>query len=339
MIGKIITGKSFNGCLRYCLNDKLSDGEFGEQALKNRADVLVFNQCFGNEKELIQQFNEVRNLNRKLSKPVMHITLSFAPGEQLPNYRLAEICEDCAKELGFEKNQFVAIYHKDTRHQHVHIVANRIGFDGKTLSDSNNYKKIANYCRRMELKYNLKQVQSPRQFLSRELRQSPRQDQRKEKLKKDIKDGILNARSYQEFEQRMNALKYEVIKSRGIAFRDKQKVYTKGSSVGFSLNKIEKLLDLKPSLKEQLFQKEEKIAAYQKQESCNKNNLHAIKLNKQKLTENGRVNENIDNEFSRNNSGVLDILMRNEQSGMSVPRELTEEENRRRKLKQKRRLS
>ena len=34
-------------------------------------------------KELIRQFNEVRQLNAKLSKPVLHITLSFAPGEQL----------------------------------------------------------------------------------------------------------------------------------------------------------------------------------------------------------------------------------------------------------------
>lgn len=337
MIGKIITGKSFNGCLKYCLNDKLSDEELGEQALKNRVEVLVFNQCFGNEKELIQQFNEVRNLNRKLSKPVMHITLSFAPGEQLAKYKLTEICEDCSKEMGFEKNQFVAICHNDTRHQHVHIVANRIGFDGKALSDSNNYKKIANYCRRMELKYDLKQVQSPKKFLAKEFRQSPRQDQRKDKLKNDIKECILNARNYLEFEQQMRALKYDVIKSRGIAFRDKQKVYTKGCAVGFSLSKIEKLLELKPSLKVQLFQKEEKIIGHQIQDSS-KNSLQIIKADTQKLTENGRVNEKVDNELSINNSGVLDVLMRNEQAGMSVPRELTDEEKRRRKLKQKRRL-
>ncbi|MDI3321311.1 relaxase/mobilization nuclease domain-containing protein [Pinibacter soli] len=335
MIGKIITGKSFNGCLKYCLNDKLSEEEFGEQALKNRAEVLVFNQCFGNEKELIQQFNEVRNLNRKLSKPVMHITLSFAPGEQLSKYKLGEICEDCAKEMGFNKNQFVAIYHNDTRHQHVHIVANRIGFDGKTLSDSNNYKKVADYCRCTELKYHLRQVLSPKKFLSKELRQTNRQDQRKDKLKTDIKESLLKAFNFHEFEQRMRALKYEVIKSRGIAFRDKQKVYTKGSDVGFSLSRIEKLLELKPSLKVQLFHKEEKIIAQQKQDSRPKNNLQIIKTNTPDLTGNGESDMKIADEFIKINSNALEILMANEKS-MSVPRELTEEEKRRRKLKQRR---
>jgi hypothetical protein len=34
----------------------------------------------------------------------------------------------------------------------------KIGFDKRTVSDSNNYQKMANYCRKMELKYDLKKV-------------------------------------------------------------------------------------------------------------------------------------------------------------------------------------
>ena len=52
---------------------------------------------------------------------------------------------------------------------------------------------------------------------------------------------------------------YEIFKARGIAFRDKQKVYTKGSEVGYSLQTIEKILALKPELREPLLmQKEQK---------------------------------------------------------------------------------
>ncbi len=47
--------------------------------MKERAEVLMFNKCYGNEKELVQQFNEVRQLNPKLSKPVLNITLSLSP--------------------------------------------------------------------------------------------------------------------------------------------------------------------------------------------------------------------------------------------------------------------
>src|SRR4051812_16351248 len=136
MIGKITIGKSFRGCIAYCLNDKIS--EQNKDVMKNRAEVLIYNKCFGNERELVQQFNEVRQLNTKLAKPVLHITLSLTPGENLSKDKLMEMSEHCAKDLGFENNQFIAIAHRDTNHQHLHIVANRIGFDKRTVSDSNN---------------------------------------------------------------------------------------------------------------------------------------------------------------------------------------------------------
>lgn len=53
MIGKVITGKSFRGCLLYCLNDKISQSE-SATVMKDRAEVLMYNQCYGSQKELIQ---------------------------------------------------------------------------------------------------------------------------------------------------------------------------------------------------------------------------------------------------------------------------------------------
>jgi Relaxase/Mobilisation nuclease domain len=79
------------------------------------------------------------------------------PGEQLEKAKLQQLAAECAKQMGFEKNQFLAIAHIDTSHQHLHIVANRVGYDVRVVSDSNNYKKIAEYCRKMELKHDLKQ--------------------------------------------------------------------------------------------------------------------------------------------------------------------------------------
>ena len=138
MIGKIIIGKSFRGCILYCLNDKIQAHQT-EGVIKNRAEVLLFNQCYGTQKELIQQFNEVRQLNPRLSKPVMHVTLSLAPGENLNKDKLMEMVQHCAIDLGFSNNQYLAIHHNDTNHQHLHIVANRIGYDKRTVSDSNSY--------------------------------------------------------------------------------------------------------------------------------------------------------------------------------------------------------
>lgn len=248
MIGKIILGKSFKGCINYCLEDK-EQTEEERMVVKNRAELFMYNQCFGNSQELIKQFNEVRQLNSKLSKPVLHITLSFASGEKLSKAVLTDMVEDCAKQLGFEKNQYIAIHHIDTRHQHIHIVANRVGFDGKTVKDNHNYQKIASYCRKMELKYNLKQVLNPRRFLAKGIRQLPRHDARKEKLKNDIKDCLIASKNFGEFENKIKQKGYDIFKARGIAFRDKQKVYTKGSDVGYSLQRIEKILTLNPEFK------------------------------------------------------------------------------------------
>ncbi len=242
MIGKITIGKSFRGCILYCLNDKIQEHN-QEQVMKNRAELLLFNKCYGNQKELIRQFNEVRRLNTKLSKPVLHITLSLAPGEKLAKNKMAEISEACAKDFGFENNQFIAINHTDTRHQHFHIIANRIGFDTKTVSDSNNYKKIANFCRKMELEYHLQEVLNPRKFLSKEMQQKPRLDKRKQLLKECIKSALNQSKDYTAFEQKMKAKGYQIIKGRGISFIDNKKVKVKGSEVNFSLQTIEKILE------------------------------------------------------------------------------------------------
>jgi len=241
MIGKITVGKSFRGCIAYCLNDKIQKQDQG-QVMKERAEVLMFNKCFGNEKELVQQFNEVRQLNQKLSKPVLHITLSLSPGEVLGKDKMMEMSEHCAKEMGFENNQYIAISHRDTNHQHLHIVSNRIGFDSRTVSDSNNYQKMANYCRKMELKYELKQVLNPRKYLSKQQRNIPRFDQRKEQLRNSIKEALKDCSNLLQFERKMKERGYKIIKGRGISFADEKKVIVKGSELNYSLQTIEKIL-------------------------------------------------------------------------------------------------
>ncbi len=249
MIGKISIGKSFRAIINYCLSDKVQKHN-QEQVFKDRAEVLLYNKCFGNQKELVEQFTDVSHLNPKLSKPVFHIALSLAPEDQLRKDKLMEMCEHCAKEMGFENNQYIAVYHRDTNHQHLHIIANRIGFDKRTVSDSNSYQKIASYCRKMELKYQLKQVLSPRRYLSQQQRNIPRHDQRKERLQQDIGQVLSKSINYQQFEQRMKEKGIQITKGRGISFTDEKKVKVKGSELGYSLQKIEKILDLQQQLQQ-----------------------------------------------------------------------------------------
>ena len=68
----------------------------------------------------------------------------------------------------------------------------------------------------MELNFNLTPVLSPRQFLPKGQRQIPRQDARKEQLKNNIQNTLQQVNNYQQFEQKIKAMGYQVLKGRGI---------------------------------------------------------------------------------------------------------------------------
>lgn len=245
MIGKMIIGKGFGGCIAYCLEDKKIKENATQKEVINRAEVILYNKCYGDKKELVQQFNDVRSLNAKQSKPVLHITLSMAPGEMLIRQLLADIVLYCAQELGFADNQFLAVQHNDTKHQHIHIVANRIGFNGKTnVSDSNSYKRIAAFCRKMEIKYNLQEVLSPKTFLPKEQQLIPRADQRKNAIKTILQQALKEAKSFENFSSDVKAKGLQMIKGRGISFIDNKGVKIKGSDMGLSLQTINKQIEL-----------------------------------------------------------------------------------------------
>jgi len=256
MIGHVSIGSSFYHCISYCLEDKkeLSEEEKIELGLhdhlqhRERAEVLEYNKCFGNKHELTEQFNDVRKLSKRVEKPMLHLSLRLAPGETLTKEQLTEVGRACAKEFGIADNQYICVLHKDTKEQHIHIAANRVGFNGKVASDSNSYKRMAELCRSLEKKYGLQEVLSPRAFLSPKDRLLPRHDSRKDKLKSDIQQTLKQVSSYTAFEKQMKELGYKVLKSRGISFIDDKKVKIKCSEVGFSLAKIEKILSLKQQL-------------------------------------------------------------------------------------------
>ena len=252
MIGKITKGGSFRGCISYVLEDKkqLSSEDILALAsaglsFQNRAEVIAYNQCFGEMPELISDFNDVRRLNDRAEKPVLHISLRLADGENLRKDQWMEAASLCSQKLGFADHQYLAVLHKDSKGQHIHIVANRVGFDGKLLSDAHDFRKISELSRQLELRFGLQKVLSPRKFLHESQRKLPRLDQRKIQLQKDIRNVLQQSEDYTSFERGMQKRGYQVIKGRGIRFVDKKKVSIKGSEVGFSLSKIERILTLK----------------------------------------------------------------------------------------------
>ncbi|MFP3863165.1 relaxase/mobilization nuclease domain-containing protein [Pseudomonas capeferrum] len=95
---------------------------------------------------MIAEFDQVETMRRmsvdsdRPIKPVFHAMLSLRPGEHLNDEQWAQAVQTYMHDLGFgEDNKYVVVMHRDTDHEHVHIVANRIHLDEdfRLVSDSN----------------------------------------------------------------------------------------------------------------------------------------------------------------------------------------------------------
>jgi len=117
-------GRSFRKALAYDLRD-------------DRIPELVGSNMAGEEIDsLAAEFAEVRWLRDDLSKPVFRASLSLAPGERLSSGAWRALSGDYLHALGYEQAPWVAIRHRNTRLDHVHLVASRVDFQGWRIDPS-----------------------------------------------------------------------------------------------------------------------------------------------------------------------------------------------------------
>lgn len=102
-------------------------------------------------------FNIQSQMNGKVAKPVGHIALSFSKEDepQLTNRVMAGIALEYMERMGIRDTQFFIARHFDKEHPHVHIAFNRIGNDGRTISDRNERLRSTRICKELTLKYGL----------------------------------------------------------------------------------------------------------------------------------------------------------------------------------------
>ncbi|HEY4325736.1 MAG TPA: relaxase/mobilization nuclease domain-containing protein [Mucilaginibacter sp.] len=99
----------------------------------------------------------IRQLRPRLSKYVYHTSLNFSKEEidSLDKQTLLSIAHDYLQGMGFTNNQYFIFRHHDAGHPHIHLLVNRICFDGSVVSDSNNFKRSEAILRKLEYQYNL----------------------------------------------------------------------------------------------------------------------------------------------------------------------------------------
>ena len=92
-----------------------------------------------------------------VQKPVCHTILSFSASdaERLTDDVMVKIANGYLEKMGYGNTQSLIVMHSDRQHPHLHICINRIGNDGKTISDRNEKYRSTKICRELTERYGL----------------------------------------------------------------------------------------------------------------------------------------------------------------------------------------
>ncbi len=124
MISKILPANSFYHTCRYICN-------------KAGAEVLMVDGVRGhNYKLMAEDFIRQQQMRSSRKLACFHGVLSFYPGESPSNELMREVSRKYLEQLGIVNTQYSVTKHTDRAHLHLHIVANMVDYDGKSISDS-----------------------------------------------------------------------------------------------------------------------------------------------------------------------------------------------------------
>ncbi len=189
MIGKIIAGSSFAGTVGYVMK---------EQSRILSAEGITLPDV----REMVQDFKDQTLLNTRLRNAVGHISLSFSPkdGVRMTDALMLDIAKEYMQRMGITDTQYLLVRHLDQPHPHCHLVYNRVGNNGQTISDKNIKIRNAKVCRALTEKYGL-HLAPGKESVRRERLREP--DKTKYEIYDAVKTNLPNCGSWNDLELRL----------------------------------------------------------------------------------------------------------------------------------------
>jgi hypothetical protein len=137
MIVKIIPPKANRTLGAVTYNTNKIDKNKGElMKVANFGPLQAFTSL--RPQDYINYLQMVTNQNKNIKKPQFHVVIS-AKQKLYDKSALTSIGESWMKEMGYVNQPYLIVFHKDTLHNHIHIVSTRIGKDGKKISSAYEY--------------------------------------------------------------------------------------------------------------------------------------------------------------------------------------------------------
>lgn len=131
MVVEVSTGNGFRSTISYVHKEHEKD-----LPKNKKPEVIEKNLVFGNTPEMARQMRFVSNANSRISKPVMHVSISFDAKERISEEQRQKAVQSVLKEMGVKSldHQYLIVKHNDTANPHYHIVLNKVDLDGKKLN-------------------------------------------------------------------------------------------------------------------------------------------------------------------------------------------------------------
>ena len=145
MIGKVITGRSFGGCIRYVVQKH-------DAVVLDAAGVRMLQV-----NQIINDFNLQRKYNPSLGKAVGHIALCWSINDaaKLNDEVMVNMAKEYLQKMKIQDTQYLIVKHRDKDHPHIHIVYNRVSNNGKTISDNFQKQRNVQVAKELTIKHGL----------------------------------------------------------------------------------------------------------------------------------------------------------------------------------------
>lgn len=120
MIGKSKSGNGFAGLTRYLMTGR-KDNPNPDRVLWTSTRELALDDP--REAACLMRATAAQG---RTNKPVQHLSISLAPGEHLTREQWEHVIDTTLRDLGLEGHQALIVAHRDTAHEHIHLVVNRV---------------------------------------------------------------------------------------------------------------------------------------------------------------------------------------------------------------------
>lgn len=147
---KISRGSGFAGAVKYA--------QFGDKGKPREHEGIVIggNMSSLDPRLLVQELNATKKIRPDVKRPVWHNSLRLPKGETMTREKWVSIGDRYMHKMGFsESNPRVYFLHDDKDGQHIHIIASRVGYDGKLVLGKNENLKSTKIISGLEKEFGL----------------------------------------------------------------------------------------------------------------------------------------------------------------------------------------